>query len=416
LGLQADGARSGGDPLSAAALAPGEIVLEGASRSFALAHERPRTLKELFVTRGRRRRSIQALDEVTLRVAPGEAVGIVGRNGAGKTSTLRCLAGIVPLDSGRADCGGRVASLLELGAGFGEDFTGRENVLLNGALHGFTRPEIEARMDSIVAFSELGDFVDVPVKAYSSGMFLRLGFAIVAHLDADVLLIDEILAVGDESFRRKCLALISERMAAGATLVFVSHDPTSIERICERLVVLDHGKVAFDGPVAQGLLHYHRMLGTGEERSRTLRPEQRRAGASILELELRDSGGAPRHVFRPGEPLRAELLLAAEQQVDRAVVAIEVRSSRGELCFRTDRALGDLRGERRARFEVERLALLGGDYDLAAGVFGQDAPAGRLLDRVVGFSVAATSDGEGIADLRGRWELAGDRAAAEALR
>ena len=110
--------------------------------------------------------------------------------------------------------------------------------------------------------------MDVPVKAYSSGMFLRLGFAIVAHLDADVLLIDEILAVGDESFRRKCLALISERMAAGATLVFVSHDPTSIERICERLVVLDHGRVAFDGPVAEGLLHYHRMLGTSEDRSR----------------------------------------------------------------------------------------------------------------------------------------------------
>ena len=402
--------------MSAAALAPGEIVLEDASRSFALVHERPRTLKELFVTRGhhQRHRSVQALDDVSLRVAPGQAVGIVGRNGAGKTSALRCLAGIVPLDSGRAECGGRVASLLELGAGFGADFTGRENVLLSGALHGFTRAEIEARMDAIVDFSELGDFVDVPVKAYSSGMFLRLGFAIVAHLDADVLLIDEILAVGDESFRRKCLALISERMAMGATLLFVSHDPTAIELICERLLVLDHGRVVFDGPVAEGLLEYHRMLGTSEERSRSLRPEQARGGAAIRELELRDSGGAPRHVFRSGEPLRVDLSLVAERQVDRAVVALEVRNTQGELCFRTDHALGELRAERRVSFEVERLALLGGDYDLAAGVYGQDAPAGRLLDRVVGFSVAATSEGEGIADLRGRWRAPEGRPAAEA--
>jgi ABC-type polysaccharide/polyol phosphate transport system ATPase subunit len=398
-------------------LAPGEIVLEHASRAFALAHERSRTLKELFVTRGRReRRSVQALDDVSLRVRPGEAVGVVGRNGAGKTSTLRCLAGIVPLDSGRADCGGRTASLLELGAGFGEDFTGRENVLLNGALHGFTREEIEARVDAIVEFSELGEFIDVPVKAYSAGMFLRLGFAIVAHLDADVLLIDEILAVGDESFQRKCLERISERMDAGATLVFVSHDPVAIERLCERVVVLDRGRVAFDGPVTEGLLFYHRMLGTTEERSRLLRPDDRREAVEIRELELRDADGQARRVFRAGEALRVDLLVEARQPVERPVVALEVRNARGELCFRTDHALGELRGQARAWFDVPRLALLGGDYDLAVGAYGQDAPSGRLLDRVAGFSVAATSDGEGIADLRGQWSVEGTSAPAGALR
>ena len=180
-------------------IAPGEILLERATRSFTLTHERSRTLKELFIRRARSPRTrVHALREVDLRVAPGEAVGMVGRNGAGKTSLLRCLAGIVPLDSGRAESGGRVVSLLELGAGFGPEFTGRENVYLNGALHGFTREEIEERLERIVEFSELGDFMDVPVKAYSAGMYLRLGFSIVAHLDADVLLIDEILAVGDE--------------------------------------------------------------------------------------------------------------------------------------------------------------------------------------------------------------------------
>ena len=161
-------------------------------------------------------------------------------------------------------------------------------------------------------FSELGEFIDVPVKSYSSGMFLRLGFAIVAHLDADVLLIDEILAVGDESFQRKCLALISERMEAGATLVFVSHDPTAIERICDRLVVLDHGRVAFDGSVAEGLLVYHRMLGTDAGALEPAAPRGRPRGRSrSQQLELKDADGHPRHVFRPGEPLRVELQLRA---------------------------------------------------------------------------------------------------------
>jgi ABC-type polysaccharide/polyol phosphate transport system ATPase subunit len=395
----------------------GEIVLEHASRAFVLGRDRDRTLKELFVRRGRRpeRRLVHALDDVTLHVQPGEAVGIVGRNGAGKTSTLRCLAGIVPLDSGRAECGGRVASLLELGAGFGEDFTGRENVYLNGALHGFTRAEIEERLAPIVEFSELGEFIDVPVRAYSAGMQLRLGFAIVAHFDADVLLIDEILTVGDESFQRKCLERIAERMEAGATLVFVSHDPTAVERLCERLVVLDHGSVEFDGAVAEGLLFYHRMLGTAAGESRLLRPEERREAVELRELGLRDSEGRRRQMFRPGEPLRVEIRVAAASEVERVVLALEVRDRRGELCFRTDFTLGSLAGEAEVSFEVPRVALLGGDYDLAAGAYGQDAPAGRLLDRVVPLSVTSTADGEGIADLRGRWTVAGRPATEEVL-
>ena len=242
----------------------GEVVLERATRTFAVRADPARTLKELLLGRGRGGGApapVHALRDVSLRVAPGEALGLIGRNGAGKTSTLRCLAGIVPLDSGVASCGGRVVSLLELGAGFGADFTGRENVHLNGALHGLGREEIDARMDAIVAFSELGEFIDVPVRTYSSGMYVRLGFSIAAHLDADVLLIDEVLAVGDEAFQRKCLRRIAEQMAAGTTLVLVSHDAGTIERVCERVVVLDGGAVAFDGPTAEALAAYRRLLG-----------------------------------------------------------------------------------------------------------------------------------------------------------
>ncbi len=252
--------------MSAAAVAPGEIVMEHAFRSFNVRADRGRTLKELLI--GRERAGgpapVPALRDVSLHVMPGETVGMVGRNGAGKSSTLRVLAGIVPLNSGRVECGGQIVSQLELGAGFGRDFSGRENIFLNGALHGLNREQIEARLDAIVDFSELGDFIDAPVATYSSGMFLRLGFAIAAHLDADVLLIDEVLAVGDEAFQRKCEARIAEQIAAGATLVLVSHDAALIERTCERLIVLDGGEKVFDGSADEGLPFYHRLMGTSE--------------------------------------------------------------------------------------------------------------------------------------------------------
>ena len=211
----------------------------------------------------------------------------------------------------------------------------------------------------IVEFSELGEFIDVPVKSYSAGMYLRLGFSIAAHLDADVILIDEVLAVGDESFQRKCLTRISEQMAAGATLVMVSHDPTAIERVCDRVVVLDAGRVAFDGPATEGLLFYHRMLGTSETPRELLRPEAGREPVEIRELELKDADGHARHVFRPGDAMRVEMLVAA-QGSRRVVVAVEVRAADGRLCFRTDHALGELDGTARAVFEIPSLALLAG--------------------------------------------------------
>jgi len=398
-------------------LLPGEVVLEGASRAFRVRQDRSRTLKELVVRRRHNvaQASVQALQDVSVRIAPGEAVGLVGRNGAGKSSTLSCLAGILPLDSGRAGCGGRVVSLLELGAGFGADFSGRENIYLNGALHGFEREEIEQRIGDIVAFSELGEFIDLPVRVYSSGMFLRLGFSIAAYLDADVMLIDEILAVGDESFQRKCFARISERMAAGSTLVLVSHDPGAIERVCRRVVVLDGGRVSFDGDVPAGLLHYHRLLGTAAGASRKVPAEERRP-LEVLELELRDADGHPRRAFQPGEALRVAILLGSSEPTDRAVVALEVRGERGEKCFRTDTTLAAVAGEVEVSFEIPRLGLLGGDYDIAVGAYVQDAPPSRGLDRLTRFTVTAVTDGEGIADLRGSWSVAGRPAAEEALR
>jgi ABC-type polysaccharide/polyol phosphate transport system ATPase subunit len=365
---------------------PGEIVLEDASRAFSIRADRGMTLKEMALRRrGRGAPPVQALDGVSLHVAPGETVGVVGRNGAGKSSTLRVLAGIVPLHSGRVDVGGRIVSLLELGAGFGREFSGRENVELNGALHGLSREEVAARMEDVLAFSELGEFVDAPVKTYSAGMLVRLGFSIAAHLDADVLLIDEVLAVGDEGFQRKCLRRISERIAAGTTVVLVSHDPGAIERVCERVVVLDGGRKVFDGPVSDGLLAYHRLIGTEHGGGEAVRS----GDTAVTDVELLDEAGRARHVFRAGASLRVALRLARPSER----LELEVRDESGRPVFRTETVPeGDA-----VVFEVERLALLGGDYDLVVG------------DRVVRFSVADEPGAQGVVDLRGTWRAA-DRA------
>ena len=190
---------------------PGEIRVDRASRRFRVDPEPVRTLKELVLRRRRAEPAeVWALRDVSLAVEPGDAVGLIGRNGSGKTTLLSLVAGIITPTSGRVDAGGRVASLLELGAGFHPDFSGRENVYLNGSLYGLKRKTIDERFEEIVAFAELERFIDNPVRTYSSGMYMRLGFAVAAHIDADVLLLDEVFAVGDEEFQRKCFGKIFE--------------------------------------------------------------------------------------------------------------------------------------------------------------------------------------------------------------
>jgi ABC-type polysaccharide/polyol phosphate transport system ATPase subunit len=375
-------------------LAAGEVVLRDATRSFDVRADPARTLRGAF---SRRRQpgltAVPALQGVTLSIAPGETVGMVGRNGAGKTSTLRVLAGIVPLHSGEAGCGGRVVSLLELAAGFSRDFSGRENIYLQGALYGLTKADIESRLERMIAFSELGEFIDIPVKTYSSGMFVRLGFSIAAHLDADVLLIDEVLAVGDEAFQRKCLRRISDQIAGGATVVLVSHDAAAIERVCERVVVLDAGRVVFDGPTAEGLLFYHRLMGSTAGDGRSVRPQHDRA-LQVADIALHDGEGRTATVFATGEPLR---IAATVRTAAAATLTLQVRAAGGTCLFATETDLtpdGD--GSVSLSFEVPALALLGGDYDVVLGDGGPD-------DRTVRFSVVSAPGSQGVIDLGGRW-------------
>src|SRR5262249_41103286 len=188
-----------------------------------------------------------ALRDAPLEVEPGEAVGLVGRNGSGKTTLLRLVSGIFKPSEGRVAVGGRVGSLLELGAGFHQDFTGRENVYLNGSIHGLPKARLTELMDEIVSFAELEQFIDRPVRPYSSVMYMRLGFSIAAHIEADVLLLDEVFAVGDEEYQRKCFGKIHEFKSRGGTIVFVSHDAQAVERLCDRAVLLQRGSIVFNG-------------------------------------------------------------------------------------------------------------------------------------------------------------------------
>lgn len=205
---------------------------------------------------------IWALKDVSFEVHKGEAVGIIGRNGAGKSTLLKVLSRITEPSAGKVTIKGRVASLLEVGTGFHPELTGRENVYLNGAILGMTRAEIKRKFDEIVAFAEVEQYLDTPVKRYSSGMNLRLAFAVAAHLEPEILVIDEVLAVGDAEFQKKCLGKMGDVSYAGRTVLFVSHNMKAIERLCKRCIVIDHGKIAFDGETGKAIDYYLKNKGT----------------------------------------------------------------------------------------------------------------------------------------------------------
>ncbi len=232
------------------------VSVEAASKHFRLRHTH--SLKESLVwsVQGRaRHEDFRALAPLDLEIRQGESVALLGRNGSGKSTLLKLIAGVMAPDTGRVRVRGRLAGLLEVGAGFHPDLTGRENVHLNAAILGMAPQQVADRFDAIVEFADIGPFLDTQVRFYSSGMFLRLAFAVAVHTDPEVFLVDEILTVGDEAFRDKCLSRIEALSAQGGTLVVVSHDLSLMERICVRGVVLDAGCVTFDGPVADAVDH-----------------------------------------------------------------------------------------------------------------------------------------------------------------
>jgi ABC-type polysaccharide/polyol phosphate transport system ATPase subunit len=401
---------------------PGTVIAENVSRRFRVYPQRHVTLKEAIVRR-RHLRPIEvwALRDVSFRIEPGESVGFMGRNGSGKTTLLRLIAGVFRPSSGTLAVDGRVGSLLELGAGFHPDFTGRENIYLSASIYGLRRQEVDRRLDEIVAFSELERFIDLPIRTYSAGMHMRLGFSVAVNVDADVLLLDEVFAVGDEAFQRKCIDRILAFKQRGKTIAFVSHSGAALERMCERAVLFRQGVLEYDGQTSEAIRRYQELLAGEED------PAERAAGlrewgsgeARVTDVRLEGIDGAAREDFSAGDPLVLRIRVEPREEVAPPVLAVELRDASGSLLGGSARDLGELgwdgAGEAEVRFEVERLPLVEGRFQFNLAL--TDSAGKRRyhsIEKAAEFAVAPQGDARGFFLFEGEWSLEQPaRAAAE---
>jgi lipopolysaccharide transport system ATP-binding protein len=364
-----------------------------------------------------------ALRDVSLDLHRGRMVGIIGSNGSGKSTLLKVLGGILKPTTGQVSVRGRVSALIELGAGFHPEFTGRENIYVNGVLLGLSRAEIRARFDEIVAFAGLEPFVDNPVKSYSSGMYMRLGFAIAVTVDPDILLIDEVLAVGDEAFQHRCVGKIQEFKARGKTIILVSHDLGSIERLCDEAIWLDGGRLHARGETREVIGQYLDHVAREEARALGLEHAQAeatvRAGSAtrwgtreveLTRVRLWDKDGRERYLFETGEPCTLRLAYRAHRPIEDPVFGIGVFRKDGVCCYGTNTAvdgltLGKVDGEGDVTMEIERLNLIEGEYLLDVAVHARDGHPYDYHSRLYAFAVRSRVRDTGVARLVHQWRL-----------
>jgi ABC-2 type transport system ATP-binding protein len=354
------------------------VVVEDVSKRFRLYHERPHSLKERFISRrGARFEEFMALKHVSCEIHRGESFGLIGANGSGKTTLLKCIAGILRPDRGRIATHGRMASLLELGAGFHPDLTGRENVFLNASILGLTRRETERYFDDMVAFAELESFIDMQVKHYSSGMYVRLGFAVAVHSNPEILLVDEVLSVGDERFQRKCLDRIGDFQREGRTIVLVTHSMQMVRDVCSRAIFLDHGEPKILGKPGDVIRVFRDTLH-GEAHTEAFPGEERgNKQVQILRVAFTNGQGHEQEVYRAGDELVISIDLNAPEPVEDPMVGIAVFDDRDDLVLGTNsdtlgRSLGVLHGKTRVRFAVGQIPMQDGRYLVTIGVTSRD--------------------------------------------
>jgi ABC-type polysaccharide/polyol phosphate transport system ATPase subunit len=362
---------------------PDAIVLDGICKRFSIRHESHRTWQGMALALlGRRQiehEEFWALDHVDLKVKQGETVGIIGPNGSGKTTILKLLAGTISPSSGEMKLRGKVFGLLELGAGMHPDLTGRENIFLNGSFLGIGRAEMRRRYKDVVEFAELERFIDTPVRHYSSGMFMRLGFAIAINVDPDILLIDEVLAVGDARFTAKCYDALAEIKQRGRTIVFVSHDPIQVRRFCDRVFWIDAGKVRAEGNPRDVIQDYlGHMRGTSLAPSEAARNELTELGTGEVQIRAalaRDvDTGVESYAYLPGSIVRLELVLDSNAYLEDVVVGFAVRRSDGLLIHEASTAttIGPTEiqpGRTRVECELGPLPLGPGSYQVSLGAW-----------------------------------------------
>jgi lipopolysaccharide transport system ATP-binding protein len=434
---------------------PSVIRVAGVSKRFrrTLPGDRLRTLKSALVG-GRRTRdlpreeTIPALEEVSFEVARGESFGLVGGNGSGKSTLLKLVAGMLRPTTGELAVDGRVAALIELGAGFHPEISGRENVYINGAVLGLSRREIDRRYRDIVEFSGLADFMEEPVKNYSSGMYVRLGFAVAIHTDPDVLLVDEVLAVGDEAFAHRCIRRIEEFLAAGRTLLLVSHSLDLVAELCDRVLWLDRGHQRLLGDPRRVIDAYRQAVAEqeGAEHLAAARARQQRDGtaagadggdtpatgtrganaadesgevlrwgsgqAEITGIRLLGPDGAERYHLQSGESAVFEIDVRAAQPLADFVFGIAINTPRGFECWGTNTDLAgfvpdQLTGEVAVRVSCPALRLAPGEYTVDVAVHARDGAPYDYHRRALGFTVTAATGGVGVYFPEHRWEFEG---------
>ena len=292
------------------------IRFENVSKQFTYSNEKARTILETLVSPFQRspvnekRQTLLAMENVSFDIFSGQSVGIIGRNGSGKSTALKLMTRILKPSSGRIWVHGKISALLELGAGFHPDLTGRENIYLNASLLGLSKQEVALEFDNIVDFSELGDFINMPVKHYSSGMYMRLGFSVAIHVKPEILIVDEILAVGDQAFQAKCLDRIHAMKYQGVTFIMVSHDLNMMRRMCNRLIWLEHGKLQQDGHVDEVAEHYQAYTNHQQTSQEHSRPKYRRVGNGDVEItavRILDENGVEENIFKKGDKLAVEM-------------------------------------------------------------------------------------------------------------
>ncbi len=405
------------------------ISFESVSKRFTLSINRPQTLQEFFLHAiGVRRRPVQdntfwALRDLDLEIYRGETVGLIGPNGAGKSTLLKLTSRIIYPTSGRVRVFGRVAALLELGTGIHPDLTGRENIYLNGSLLGLSRDQINRKLDAIIEFSGLGDFIDVPVKHYSSGMYMRLGFSIAVHVDPEILLVDEVLAVGDHAYQLKCHARIKELVRNGVTILFVSHNMEAVRSVCRRAIWMEKGVIHADGQTDMAARAYSDHLwnqreaqllaSESQDNDRTSLDKSLRWGDRATEINrvtLLDHENREQWSFTTGQPMTIRLDYTAHQPIESPVFELTIYRSDGlHVTGSNTRQSGlefpFLEGSGSISFTVNSLPLLSGEYDLSVSVHDKSLSIVHdHHDRLYRFFVRGKASPFGVFASQGKWE------------
>jgi lipopolysaccharide transport system ATP-binding protein len=375
----------------------------------------PAGKREMVNKRGNgAREEFWALRDVSFTVAHGETVGIIGPNGAGKSTVLKLIARIIEPTSGGIEVNGRVGALLELGAGFHPDLSGRENIYLNGSILGLSRAEIDQKLDAIIAFAELERFIDMPVRHYSSGMYVRLGFSVAVHTDPEILLVDEVLAVGDAAFQRKCLGKITKLQREGVTVMFISHSADTVRALCSRTIWLDEGEMVADGSTESVVARYlDHSWSTQEAITGPESDGERRWGngkVRITQVRVLDEAGEEKRRFRVGDPLIVEMRYKADERVSKPVFGLAIHRGDGlHITGPNTQYSGEeilcIEGVGVVRYRIPSLPLLEGLYFVSVAVHNpEDTEMYDYHDRLRSFRVVgSTPRCYGVTLVRGEW-------------